>query len=244
MANLIIAIVIYLIALLLASLSFFTDKSGKKTGKIIILIIVIIAAIGGGWIEVSKYNENNELNTKFSKLFVADSLRGIRYDSLKTDYDSLRNSFKNLSNSYSAIKTAITKSKFTYDSIGGRIINNNNGQIKGNVKNANLGTMNGGHIGDDNFGIVPRKFKDADIMSLMNRFYPDKNIKIYFLSYEGADAEVTSVKEQIIGILNKNGYKNIDKAFRPNIGFTPPANVELDSVLNENAVQIKIPTAK
>jgi hypothetical protein len=58
-------------------------------------------------------------------------------------------------------------------------------------------------------GIQIRQIPESDIMRLMTASYPDRNIRIYFRDYNGADAEMGNVKQQIIDILKHNGYKNI-----------------------------------
>ncbi|HTR29536.1 MAG TPA: hypothetical protein VMH27_09720 [Puia sp.] len=96
-----------------------------------------------------------------------------------------------------------------------------------------------------NLGIIPRKISEAEVMQLMNYAFPNKNIQISFVCYNGgADAEVNSVKAQITSILKKNGYYNIEENFHVTVGFTPPEKISFDSVRNENMLQIAIPPAK
>src|ERR1700748_2001482 len=59
----------------------------------------------------------------------------------------------------------------------------------------------------------PRKIREKEIMSDMNRYFPDRTISVQFVAFNRADAEVTSVKNRIIAILKKNGYKNIEDKF-------------------------------
>jgi hypothetical protein len=215
MVNLIIAIVIYLIALLLASISFFTDKGGKKSGKLIILIVVIIAALGGGWLEYTKYRENKETNDRFSKLIISDSIRGVRFDSLQGNYNNLAKSFTNLSNSYSDIKMALTNSKLFYDSINGKIISINkisqqskNGQNEYfDNKAPNLGIQGGSNNTQNFYGPI-QPHPDETVIRNIENDYPDKKALITIVYLSSSIISQNYVNE-LIGLLKKAGHSNI-----------------------------------
>ena len=90
---------------------------------------------------------------------------------------------------------------------------------------------------------VPRKISEREIMFDMNKYFPDRTLSVEFVAFNGADVEVTSVKNQITAILRKNGYKNIEEKFHLKMGAILPEKIVLDSVPGKHSICFEIPPA-
>ncbi len=95
----------------------------------------------------------------------------------------------------------------------------------------------------NNYGIIPRKVTEEEFKYIMY-YFPNKNVSISFRAYDGVDAEITSVKNQIVDVFKKNGYNNIDTHFKLGLGFDAPSKIMFDSVPGQNMMIISIPPAK
>jgi hypothetical protein len=89
-----------------------------------------------------------------------------------------------------------------------------------------------------------RKIREKEIMSDMNRYFPDRTISVEFIAFDKTDAEVTAVKNRISAILRKNGYKNIQEKFRLKTGAVVPEKIVLDTVPGKHSICFAIPPAK
>ncbi|HZZ75911.1 MAG TPA: hypothetical protein VFE04_08295, partial [Puia sp.] len=87
----------------------------------------------------------------------------------------------------------------------------------------------------------PRKIREKEIMSHMTRYFPDKTISVEFVAFNRLDAEAISVKNRIIEILRKNGYKNIDKKFHVKTNAIIPEKIVLDTVSGKHSICFSIP---
>jgi|GEM_PF-3739249 len=90
---------------------------------------------------------------------------------------------------------------------------------------------------------APRKITEKEIMSDMNKYFPDKTLSVEFVAFGGADAEVTSVKNRITAILKKNGYKNIEEKFHLKMGAIVPEKIVLDTIPGKHSIYFAIPPA-
>ncbi len=91
--------------------------------------------------------------------------------------------------------------------------------------------------------MVHRKISEREIMFDMNKYFPDKTLSVEFVAFNGADIEVTSVKNRITAILRKNGYKNIEEKFHLKMGTILPEKIVLDSVPGKHSICFEIPPA-
>jgi hypothetical protein len=91
--------------------------------------------------------------------------------------------------------------------------------------------------------ITSRKISEKEIMRDMNKYFPDKTLSVEFVAFDGADAEVTSVRNQITRILRKNGYKNIEEKFHLKMGAILPEKIVLDSNPGKHSISFAIPPA-
>lgn len=91
--------------------------------------------------------------------------------------------------------------------------------------------------------MAPRKISEKEIISDMNKYFPDKTLTVEFVAFDRADAEVTSVKNRITTILRKNGYKNIDEKFHLKTGAILPEKIVLDSNPEKHSICFEIPPA-
>lgn len=109
----------------------------------------------------------------------------------------------------------------------------------------NNGNNNGQQAGRDinNIGIIPRKITEADLLPYINQL-PDKTISVRFVSYGFADAEINSVKNQIITIMKKHGFINIENTFHIKIGTEPPKSIIPAFFQKENILEFHIPPAE
>ncbi len=90
---------------------------------------------------------------------------------------------------------------------------------------------------------TPRKISEKEIMRDMNKYFPDKTLAVEFVAFEGADAEVISVKNRITTILRKNGYKNIEEKFHLKLGAIVPEKIVLDTIPGKHSIYFAIPPA-
>jgi len=90
---------------------------------------------------------------------------------------------------------------------------------------------------------APRKISEKEIMTDMNTYFPDKTLSVEFVAFDGADAEVTSVKNRITTILRKNGYKNIEEKFHLKMGAIVPEKIVLDTIPGKHSIYFAIPPA-
>ena len=88
---------------------------------------------------------------------------------------------------------------------------------------------------------APRKIKEREIMSHMNNYFPDKTVSVEFVAFKRPDAEVVSVKNRIITILRKNGYKNIDQKFHVKTDAIIPEKIVLDTISGKHSICFSIP---
>ncbi len=91
--------------------------------------------------------------------------------------------------------------------------------------------------------MVHRKISEKEIMFDMNKYFPDRTLSVEFVAFNGADVEVTSVKNRITAILRKNGYKNIEEKFHLKMGTILPEKIVLDSVPGKHSICFEIPPA-
>ena len=91
--------------------------------------------------------------------------------------------------------------------------------------------------------MVHRKISEKEIMFDMNKYFPDRTLSVEFVAFNGADIEVTSVKNRITAILRKNGYKNIEEKFHLKMGTILPEKIVLDSVPGKHSICFEIPPA-
>lgn len=106
----------------------------------------------------------------------------------------------------------------------------------------NYGQQSGGDINNNNYGIVPRKITDNDLMGVI--LGTPKSAKISFAVYTSADAEIYAVQRQIIAIMKKYGYNNIENSFRVSIGRTPPERIEYNYNQEIDEITFMIPPAR
>jgi hypothetical protein len=90
---------------------------------------------------------------------------------------------------------------------------------------------------------TPRKIREREIMSDMNKYFPDKTYSVQFVAFDKADAEVISVKNRIAFILRKNGYKNIEEKFHLKTGAIVPEKIVLDTIPGKHSICFSIPPA-
>lgn len=86
-----------------------------------------------------------------------------------------------------------------------------------------------------------RKISEKEIMSDMNRYFPDRTLSVQFVSFDEANTEVMSVKNRITAILKKNGYKNIEVNFHLKKGAIVPEKIVLDSIPGRHSIYFAIP---
>ncbi|MET7253448.1 hypothetical protein [Dyadobacter fermentans] len=108
------------------------------------------------------------------------------------------------------------KSKSKTTPLEAMVQNNETGK---NEQNVNKGT-NSGIIGGSNntinnitnIGIQPRRVEPAMIAEFRRNF-PDTALHIRFIGYNGVDAEMTVLKDNIIASLRAAGYNNINESW-------------------------------
>ena len=92
-----------------------------------------------------------------------------------------------------------------------------------------------------NNNIYAPKIREREIMAHMNNYFPDKTISVEFVAFKHPDAEVITVKNRIIAILRKNGYKNIDVKFHVKTGAIIPEKIVLDTISGKHSICFSIP---
>lgn len=118
---------------------------------------------------------------------------------------------------------------------------NGNNEANQNTGN-NSGNMGGQNNTVNNLGIIPRKISEAELLPFLNQL-PNKDVEFHFISYGFADAEINSVRSQIIVIAKKHGFKNFSPSFFVQIGVDPPPAISLQYFDKQNIFEIKVPPA-
>lgn len=108
---------------------------------------------------------------------------------------------------------------YIYKGIDNTKSDNNFATQKSNQEKKNIGSEiqnyapnYGYQAGRDinNYGIMPRKITEkSEIINALNSLCPDKNKHIGFVA-PASDGEILNVKEQIVRILKKQGYNDIE----------------------------------
>lgn len=159
------------------------DPIANKPIRIIVLIVVCILTTFGIKNAYNKYQSSEKAET--TQLNTETKLNEIlRSDSVMRD-------------NYHGIKTALDRANLKYDSTSRTLVRNETNNY---------------------FGIVPRKVTERQIVSLIDKSSLGhakdigKEVKIMFYVYGSLseDAEIMSVKRQIIAIVKKLQYFNID----------------------------------
>lgn len=96
--------------------------------------------------------------------------------------------------------------------------NSNAGTNNGNIGGSN-NTVN--NVTNYNLGTQPRVINSTALDDFVNQF-PDKNIHIRFMAYDGVSGDMDFVKEQTITLLRSKGYTNIDTSFNSKYGSPHP----------------------
>jgi hypothetical protein len=206
MLNLIVAIVIYLILLLLASLPFLLDNNLRKRFKWFIFIVVLIGGGLGIVLETSKYYADKDRDAKIDSLTYINS-------HLDTEYNSLNANYSNLNDNYKNLKDALNDSHLSYDSITKTLINVNTGMAFINPKNFNAAPNFGAQqIGDyntqnNNFAPKPREVS-KDFIAKILKDVPNKGTFISIFPRNN-ETETIGYCNKIDSALTKNGYNNI-----------------------------------
>lgn len=200
----------------------------------IVILLVAFSIIIFKPVKVGNFEIGNKSATirDTIKIIQRDTILAVRIDTIflkgNSTNDQLSKKHSNQETSSTVLKTKETD------------IN-----LKDQPANINAG-INSGIIGDNgtinNFGIQPRTVTEQFFQPFFDNF-KDKNIKINFRVFGGADSEIYNVRDQIIKILNKRGYQNIDKDFMMKIGYEPPPQVMITPTI-ENGVIFEIPPAK
>ena len=87
-----------------------------------------------------------------------------------------------------------------------------------------------------------RYFSQAEMNEFI-RQYPNRSTYIHFVNFGSADNEMEGVRSQIIGMLNSNGYYEIDKNWFVYNGYTEIKEVHF-GVNGNSAVNFYIPSIK
>jgi hypothetical protein len=114
-----------------------------------------------------------------------------------------------------------------------------NNYVQGN----NNGIVGGENNTQNNYGIIPRVITEQEVYNIIS-VLSNREMVIKFIAYDGVDAEMNAVKDQFITHFKKFGYKNYELSFYHKYGFTPPEEIRLDTVPNENTLLIHIPHQK
>lgn len=227
--------------------TFKNDKNMMLAIKIIIwgFIAVCIINIGIYFVDRSN-NRHAKMLWGMSEYFPDDSKKDsfannypeVIHDTT-TKYDTFINykinkplkkygSSMKLSTEKKDLSTSKNSQKIDSGSSG---IQNNNSTVFGNQAGRDI----------NNYGIIPRKIT-RDFLTPLFNLRLNKNRKIIFTVYDGADAEITDVRNQIVTLFKNEGYNNIDPSFHLKVGFVPPDNISIDT--GNNFINVNIPPAK
>jgi hypothetical protein len=110
------------------------------------------------------------------------------------------------------------------------------------VAGSNYGVVGGTNNTINNNGIVPRKITEGELLPFLYSL-PNRNVEIRFVSYGFADAEINSVKNQIVKLCKANGYNKIENTFRVKIGSETPEKIIFNYFPKDSVAEFHIPPA-
>lgn len=133
--------------------------------------------------------------------------------------------------------------------------NNNAEQTNGNspysynrsaaysTKNKSFNTSSPKSVDSKKYNTNSSRFFSQSEMNEFIRQYPNRSTYIHFVNFGSADDEMEEVRSQIIGMLNNNGYYEIDKNWFVYNGYTEIKEVHF-GVNGNTAVNFYIPSIR
>jgi hypothetical protein len=207
--------IVYSLALFIAVIPFFVKDTTRKWLKFIVCIVVGVLVFFG---------IRNAWNNYKGRIKAANEANVLR-----DKVDKLVHNDSVSSNQLEDIKKALNKANIKYDPGTKRVIQSQTNNY---------------------FGIMRRKITEKQVIDLIQKATNgkeiDKNTEVIFSVWGSLseDAEIVSVKKQIIAILKKSGYSNISITTHFADPYVEPEEIKCIYDQQERNLNFVIPFAK